>query len=84
MDIYQAFIASDFDKIESYLHQYMTEDWESIRVMGEYVRGMDELIRLVNITLIAFPDIQLHIVDTFCEGNDIDGYHASDPHCHPS
>merc|ERR1719206_1603741 len=64
----------DFDKIESYLHQYMTEDWESISVMGEYVRGMDELIRLVNITLVAFPDIQLHIVDTFCEGNDIDGY----------
>jgi len=31
----------------------MTEDWESISVMGEYVRGMDELIRLVNITLIA-------------------------------
>ena len=82
MDIYQAFIASDFDKIESYLHQYMTEDWESISVMGEYVRGMDELIRLVNITLIAFPDIQLHIVDTFCEGNDIDGYKTTMPVIH--
>merc|ERR1712142_861256 len=63
----------DFDKIEGYLRQYMTDDWESISVMGEYVRGMDELIRLVNLTLIAFPDIQLHIVDTFCEGNDVDG-----------
>merc|ERR1719376_1061894 len=74
----------DFDKIESYLRQYMTDDWESISVMGEYVRGMDELIRLVNVTLIAFPDIQLHIVDTFCEGNDIQDYNASDPHCYPS
>ena len=52
----------------------MVDDWESISVMGEYVRGMDELIKLVNQTLEAFPDIQLHIVDTFCEGNDIDGY----------
>merc|ERR1712018_106432 len=33
----------DFDKIEGYLRQYMTDDWESISVMGEYVRGMDEL-----------------------------------------
>jgi len=69
----------DFDKIESYLRQYMVDDWESISVMGEYVRGMDELIRLVNITLMAFPDIQLHIVDTFCEGNDIDGYKTTMP-----
>ena len=52
----------------------MVDDWESISVMGEYIRGMDELIKYVNQTLEAFPDIQLHIVDTFCEGNDIDGY----------
>eukprot|EP00091_Calanus_sinicus_P021373 TRINITY_DN6302_c0_g1_i1.p1 TRINITY_DN6302_c0_g1~~TRINITY_DN6302_c0_g1_i1.p1 ORF type:complete len:250 (-),score=56.10 TRINITY_DN6302_c0_g1_i1:159-854(-) len=72
----------DFDKVESYLRQYMVDDWESISVMGEYVRGMDELIRLVNITLLAFPDIQLHIVDTFCEGNDIDGYKTTMPVIH--
>ena len=72
----------DFDKVESYLRQYMVEDWESISVMGEYVRGMDELIRLVNITLLAFPDIELHIVDTFCEGNDIDGYKTTMPVIH--
>ena len=40
---------------------------------------MDELIRLVNITLMAFPDFQLHIVDTFCDGNDIDGYKTTMP-----
>jgi hypothetical protein len=60
----------------------MVDDWESISPMGEYVRGMDELIRLVNITLMAFPDIQLHIVDTFCEGNDIDGYKTTMPVIH--
>ena len=75
-------MCADFDKIESYLRQYMVDDWESISVMGEYVRGMDELIRLVNITLMAFPDIQLHIVDTFCEGNDIDGYKTTMPVIH--
>merc|ERR1712215_267463 len=72
----------DSDKIVSYLHQYMVEDWESISSMGEYVRGMDSLINLVNITLVAFPDIQLHIVDTFCEGNDVDGYKTTMPVIH--
>merc|ERR1712123_470816 len=53
----------DFDKIESYLRKYMTEDWESISPMGEYVRGMDELIRLVNITLIANLVLALNLSD---------------------
>ena len=64
------------------MRQYMTEDWESITVMGEYLQGMDQLIGLVNTTLIAFPDIKLHIVDSFCEGNDIDGYKTSMPVLH--
>jgi len=72
----------DFGKVESYLRQYMVDDWESINVMGEYVRGMDDLIRLVNETLAAFPDIKLHIVDTFCEGNDVDGYKTTMPVIH--
>ena len=57
----------------------MTEDWESISTMGQYIRGMDELIKLVNNTMTAFPDIQIHILDTFCEGNDIDGYKTTMP-----
>ena len=64
------------------MRQYMTDDWESITVMGEYLQGMDQLIGLVNTTLIAFPDIKLHIVDTFCEGNDIDGYKTTMPVLH--
>merc|ERR1712136_269394 len=72
----------DFGTVESYLRQYMVYDWESINVMGEYIRGMDEVIRLVNETLTAFPDIKLHIVDTFCEGNDVDGYKTSMPVIH--
>ena len=79
---YKGTVAVDFDVVEGYLRQYMTEDWESITVMGEYLRGMDQLIELVNTTLVAFPDIQLHIVDSFCEGNDIDGYKTSMPVLH--
>ena len=35
--------------------------------------GYDELERLLDETLVAFPDMKLHIVDSFCEGNDVDG-----------
>ena len=57
--------------MERYVRQYMAEDWESISVLGEYVRGLEAVLELVNITLTAFPDLKLHIVDSFCEGEDI-------------
>ena len=57
----------------------MVDDWESISPMGEYLRGYEKLEPLVLDTMIAFPDIKLHIVDTFCEGNDIDGYKTTMP-----
>merc|ERR1712012_1137202 len=68
--------------IKSYLHKYMVDDWESITFMGEYIKGMENLTALVLNTLNAFPDIKLHIVDTFCEGNDIDGYKTTMPVIH--
>ena len=60
----------------------MVEDWESISPMGEYLRGYRQLEALVLNTLAAFPDIRLHIVDAFCEGNDIDGYRTTMPVIH--
>merc|ERR1711926_32146 len=63
----------DPELIKFYLRKYMVDDWESISPMGEYLRGYEKLEPLVLDTMIAFPDIKLHIVDTFCEGNDIDG-----------
>jgi len=68
--------------IKSYLHKYMVEDWESITYMGEYVKGMENLTSLVLNTLTTFPDIKLHIIDTFCKGNDIDGYKTTMPVIH--
>merc|ERR1712083_1177009 len=47
-----------------------------------YIHGMENLTRLVLNTLTAFPDIKLHIVDTFCTGNDIDGYKTTMPVIH--
>ena len=61
---------ADPDTVEHYIRQYMAEDWESISVLGEYSRGLEAVLELVNITLTAFPDIKLHILDSFCEGED--------------
>merc|ERR1712031_21337 len=69
----------DPELIKFYLRKYMVDDWESISPMGEYLRGYEKLEPLVLDTMIAFPDIKLHIVDTFCEGNDIDGYKTTMP-----
>jgi len=72
----------DPETVKYYLHKYMVDDWESISPMGEYLRGYDKLEPLVLDTMRAFPDIKLHIVDTFCEGNDIDGYKTTMPVIH--
>ena len=61
---------ADPDTVEHYIRQYMAEDWESISVLGEYSRGLEAVLELVNITLTAFPDLKLHILDSFCEGED--------------
>jgi len=72
----------DPEIVKTYLHKYMVDDWESISSMGEYIRGYDKLEHLTLTTMTAFPDIKLHIVDTFCEGNDIDGYKTTMPVIH--
>ena len=56
--------------MEHYIRQYMAEDWESISVLGEYSRGLEAVLELVNTTLTAFPDLKLHILDIFCVGED--------------
>jgi len=68
--------------VYSKLDKYMTNDWESVTNYGEYLHGMPLLRKLVMQTLTAFPDIKLHIVDTYCEGNDIDGYKTTMPVVH--
>jgi len=72
----------DPEIVKTYLRKYMVDDWESISSMGEYIRGYNKLENLTMTTMTAFPDIKLHIVDTFCEGNDIDGYKTTMPVIH--
>merc|ERR1711973_1079981 len=72
----------DPEIVKTYLRKYMVDDWESISSMGEYIRGYNKLEYLTLTTMTAFPDIKLHILDTFCEGNDIDGYKTTMPVIH--
>merc|ERR1719167_2150067 len=64
------------------LDKYMDVNWQSITNYGEYLEGMKKLRGLVITTREAFPDLRLHIVDTFCVGNDIDGYKTTMPVIH--
>jgi len=68
--------------VKEKLFKYMTPDWESLSAFGVYIRGYEALEKLAFDTMTAFPDIQLHIIDTFCQGNDIDGYKTTMPVIH--
>lgn len=46
---------------------------------GTRVLGMDALKRAVYSQMRAFPDIQIHISDCQCDGNDVSGYKCSMP-----
>ena len=54
--------------VYSKLDEYMTHSWQSVANFGEFVEGMEALQHLVMDTIKAFPDIKVHIVDTYCEG----------------
>jgi len=56
------------------LREYFYEDWMSVTSFGRQMRGMKALEEAVWSTKRAFPDLQIHVTDVFCVGNDIDGY----------
>jgi len=60
--------------INGSLEKYFYQDWSSTSSWGHRIHGMDKLKNLVASTLKAFPDLQIHITDVACYGNDIDGY----------
>ena len=59
------------ENINGSLEQYFYEDWSSTSSWGHQIHGMDKLKNLVASTLRAFPDLQIHITDVFCYGNDL-------------
>jgi len=56
------------------LEEYFYQNWTSHSSWGSSKHGMQALKDLVASTLVAFPDLQIHVTDVFCHGNDIDGY----------
>lgn len=56
------------------LVKHFYSNWTSTSSWGGTKHGMSALKDLVASTLVAFPDLQIHITDVFCYGNDIDGY----------
>lgn len=68
--------------VKEKLRNLMTPDWESLSSFGKFIEGYEALDQLVTETLTAFPDLQLHIIDCFCQGNDIDGYKTTMPVIH--
>jgi len=56
------------------LEENFYANWTSTSSWGSSKHGMQALKDLVALTLVAFPDLQIHVTDVFCHGNDIDGY----------
>ena len=61
------------------LEKYFTEDFASHNSWGVVYKGREQLKEAVAETINAFPDIQIHITDCFCVGNDVDGYKTTMP-----
>jgi hypothetical protein len=63
------------DAIEKYFH----EDYYNAGSWGKRGIGKKELRDAVYAEMRAFPDIQIHITDCVCRGNDDDGYKCAMP-----
>ena len=56
------------------LEQYFHPEFTSYGSFGTKRVGMEQLKNAVATTKLSFPDLEIHITDAFCIGNDIDGY----------
>jgi hypothetical protein len=61
--------------IEKYFH----EDYVDAGSWGKRIIGKKDLKDAVLSQMRAFPDLQIHITDCVCRGNDIDGYKCAMP-----
>ena len=69
----------DAASVNASLEEYFYEGWRSVSSFGREYQGMAALKDLVWGTKRAFPDLQIHITDVFCTGNDVDGYKTAMP-----
>merc|ERR1711871_1411110 len=60
--------------VNATLEKYFHKDFQSHTSFGRVYQGLDTLKEVVASTQRAFPDLKIHISDSYCVGNDIDGY----------
>jgi len=61
------------ENVNESIDKYFYEDWMSYSDAGK-LRGLPALKDMVAKKRAAFPDLQIHVTDAMCHGNDIDGY----------
>jgi hypothetical protein len=60
--------------VDAALEKYFHEDYVDAGSWGKRIIGKKQLRDAVLSQMRAFPDIQIHITDCLCRGNDVDGY----------
>jgi hypothetical protein len=65
--------------VDAAIDRYFHEDYVDAGSWGRRIIGKKDLKQAVWGEMRAFPDIQIHITDCLCLGNDMDGYKCAMP-----
>mmetsp|Transcript_47015 Transcript_47015/g.73413 ORF Transcript_47015/g.73413 Transcript_47015/m.73413 type:complete len:354 (-) Transcript_47015:107-1168(-) len=65
--------------VDEAIEKYFHADYVDAGSWGTRIIGKEALKRAVWSEMRAFPDIQIHITDCLCSGNDVDGYKCAMP-----
>jgi hypothetical protein len=65
--------------VEEAIEKYFHEEYVDAGSWGKRIIGKKALKDAVLSEMRAFPDIQIHITDCVCRGNDVDGYKCAMP-----
>jgi hypothetical protein len=65
--------------VDAAIEKYFHKDYYNAGSWGKRGIGKKELRDAVLSEMRAFPDIQIHITDCVCKGNDVDGYKCAMP-----
>jgi hypothetical protein len=65
--------------VDEAIEKYFAEDYVDAGSWGRRIIGRKDLRDAVLAEMRAFPDLQIHITDCVCKGNDDDGYKCAMP-----
>jgi hypothetical protein len=65
--------------VDEAIEKYFHEDYVDAGSWGHRIVGKKALRQAVLAEMRGFPDLQIHITDCVCKGNDIDGYKCAMP-----